>query len=96
MIPLDPVAFTSVLAQPTYLENPPHLPVAPSVIMSGSNVKSVEEKVCRIIVMCGQSVGNKSVIENSFSYFSTETCCGYSIETSHQDISYEHPNTCLN
>ena len=60
MIPLDPVAFTSVLAQPTYLENPPHLPVAPSVIMSGSNVKSVEEKVCRIIVMCGQSVGGKS------------------------------------
>ena len=45
MIPLDPATFTSILSPPTYLENPPQLPVAPTVIISSTAGKPVENKV---------------------------------------------------
>lgn len=45
MIPLDPTTFTSMLSPPTYLDNPPQLPVAPTVMMANNTVKNIETKV---------------------------------------------------
>ena len=46
MIPMSTVGFTTILSPPTYLENPPQLPVVPTVMIENSMVKEEENKVC--------------------------------------------------
>lgn len=45
VLPLDPSAFSSMLSPPTYLDNPPQLPVAPAVIIANNTGNNIENKV---------------------------------------------------
>ena len=46
MIPMCTAGFTTILSPPTYLENPPQLPVVPTVMIENSIAKDDENKVC--------------------------------------------------